>query len=227
MPKLNAIDRVEYVGSPDANLTDGFIFKAGTSSGRIASTAAGKFQSWYVESTASSGSIEGLYYRTYASTAGTSTVQAARFFTTVNGVGISNARGAHISLNFGSSGGKVTGEGSAMKATLHIPADGFAASAGTLAGVVSEIWSDSATSDPDNANISYFRAVNGGNATGGADVDDDVALVRIEGHTIGTGNMIEAVQTAYALAEFTHSLRINIGGDAYYIPIGTTAGNDT
>ena len=227
MPKFNAIDRVEYVGSPQAARTDGFIFKAGDSTTRIVTTAAGKFQSWYTESTASSGSIEGLYYRTYASTAGTSTVQALRAFTTVNGVGISNARGANISLNFGSTGGKVTGEGSAMKATIHIPEDGFAADAGTLAGVVSEIWSDHAASDPANASVSYFRAVNGGDTTGGADVDDDVALIRIEGHTIGTGNLIEAVLTEYALSEFTHSLRIKIENVAYYIPIGTTAGNDT
>jgi len=64
-------------------------------------------------------------------------------------------------------------------------------------------------------------------STGGADVDDDVALIRIEGHTIGTGNLIEAVLTEYALSEFTHSLRIKIENVAYYIPIGTTAGNDT
>lgn len=204
--------------------TDGGVIKAGTSSARVtSSTPSMKFLSFYWDNTATSGSAQGLYNRLYVSGAGADG-DALRAFATVNDVTAATVRGAHISLSHASSG-KVTGLGCALETTLHISALG--SQSGTLYSIKAAIHSDAATSDPAGAALAYFGAINQGDATGGADVDDDVALIHIDGHTIGNGNLIEAVGTAYALSEFTHSIRIKIGSTLYYIPISNLAGSAT
>jgi uncharacterized membrane protein len=77
--------------------------------------------------------------------------------------------------------------------------------------------------------LSYFRAVNGGNATGGADVDDDAVLFEIQGHTAGSGNMISANSTAKKTVTFTNwsTVRCRIGSTLYYIPIAQTIAAST
>lgn len=187
-------------------------------------TANHKFLSYYTEGMAASGASEGMYLRHYQGTAGDVTAQALRVFTTVNGVAISNARGAHISLSFGASGGKVSGEASVMKATLHIPAGGFAASAGTLAPVVAEIWSDGATSDPANALLSCFRAVNGGDTTGDDDVDTDAYLLHLDGWTASSGNMVGENTGSSTTLDFANwqLLKIRIGSDTKYLVAAAT-----
>jgi hypothetical protein len=185
-------------------------------------TANAKFISYYTEGNANG--IYGFYYRHYVSTAATSQ-DAARFYATVNDVAAATVRGIHVSLSQGTTG-SVTGLGAAIEATLHINTSGSAA--GTLYGVKSAINSEGAASDPAGVTtLAYFAAVNQGDTTGGADVDDDAVLLDITGHTIANGNLIEAVGTAYALAELTHSIRIKAGGTLYYIPISTTAASAT
>ncbi len=199
-------------------------FGGSSSSPVVVDTAGHKFNSMYFDSGATSGEAVGLYDRLYLTGAGGEGI-ALRGFASVTDVAAANARGAHISLSFGASG-TVTGLGAALEATLHIPSGGGAA--GTLYAVKAAINSDGANSDPAGATtLAYFAAVNQGNATGGADVDDDAVLIDIDGHTIGNGNLVEAVGTAYALAEFTHSLRIKIGGTLYYIPISNLAASAT
>jgi hypothetical protein len=84
-----------------------------------------------------------------------------------------------------------------------------------------EICSDAATSDPTGNLLSFFRAVNGGDATGGADVDDDVALFDISGVTIATGNMVAASATE---ANYSHSVRVRINGTNYYMMLASAEG---
>jgi hypothetical protein len=199
--------------------TDGFVYRAGTSAAPVSSsTTAGKFVSWYFTSAATSGSIEGFYVRTYLSGAGTGTVQALRAFTSVNNVAASNARGAHISLNFQATG-RVTGLGTALECTLHIPNQAWSASAGTLSAIKAAINSDGASSDPVNSRLSVFNVVSQGDATGAADVDTDCSLFDIQGFAAASGitNMISST----SLAELPASgigIRIKVNDVIYYIP---------
>lgn len=197
--------------------------RMGQTSDRITSSAASesKFRGIY-EFNHDGG--YGWYTRSYVSTAALS-ADAFRAYGTVENVAAATVRGAHISLSMGTSG-TVTGLGCALEATLHIPST--AGQTGTIYAIKAAINSDAATSDPAGATtLAYFAAVNQGDATGGADVDDDAALFHIDGHTIGNGNLVEAVGTAYALSEFTHSIRIKFGSTLYYIPISNLAASAT
>jgi hypothetical protein len=195
------------------NTTAGAILKAGTSSVPVAtSTASTNFLQVYVNNTATSGDNRGLYLREYISGAGAGG-EAARIFTTVNNVAAGTAHGAHISLNFGTSG-EVTGLGVAVRGTLHIPSDaGWAP--GTIAAIQAEIYSDGEDSDTDGATkVSFIRVVNDGHANGIADVDDDANLISINGCTIGAGNM---VQTEVDETKFSHKIRCDVGGTTLYL----------
>lgn len=163
------------------------LFGRGTSTTRFKTSSSGKFVSIYTESTATSGSVEGLYFRTYISGAGADG-HALRAFTTVNDVVATTARGGHVSLNFGTSG-TITGLGAALEATLHIPST--AGQTGTLTALNAAINSDAATSDPAGAtSLSFIRCVSQGDATGMADVDTDAVFVDFSGLGVASGNMI-------------------------------------
>ena len=198
----------------------GLIAGIGTAASPATSASAGAiFSDYRLESTATSGDARGEYLRLYLSGAGGGG-EALRVFTTVNNVAAANAHGAHISLNFGTSG-TVTGQGVAMRATLHMPATALTSNV-TMAAVQAEIYSDAATSDPGGSTLlSYFRAVNGGDATGGADVDDDAVLFDIQGHTIATGNMVAASTTE---ANYSHSVKVRIGATLYYLMLASAEG---
>ena len=211
MPTLNAIDRFRWVGSPNVDNTDGGIMKMGDSSTRIVrDTANYKFLSFYFDNGATSGDTRGMYLRTYITGVGGGG-ESARIFTTVENVIGATARGAHISLDFGATG-TVTGLGTALECTLHIPNQGT--QSGTLAAIKLAINSDGSTSDPSGATLSYLRIDNQGDATGGIDVDDDVYLFDIQGHTIGANNLVEvaADETGYA-----HGIRIRVGSTEMYL----------
>jgi hypothetical protein len=187
--------------------TDGSVIKAGTSSARVVEdTASNKFISLYWDCGATSGDAQGLYNRLYITGAGGGG-DALRSFCTVEDVAGATARGAHISLSFGSSG-TLSGLGSALTTTLHIP--NSATQTGTLCSINAEIWSDGATSDPAGATLSAIRVVNGGNATGAADVDDDCALLDFSGWTAGSGNMISAVGNEPTWTSKTHQIRCRL-----------------
>ena len=190
------------------------IFGAGTSSSRATtSTADSKYMEFRLENSATSGDNRGMYLREYLTGAGGGG-EALRVFTTVEDVAASNAHGAHISLNFGTSG-TVTGQGIATRSTLHLPPTALASNV-TLAAVQAEIYSDGSTSDPGGSTIlSLFRAVNGGNANGMADVDDDAVFFDIQGFTDATGNMFLTTAPTTLAA----SLRIRVGTTTYYLPL--------
>src|SRR5512147_241355 len=82
------------------------------------STADKNFMGYWVKSAATSGTSRGLYVREYL-TAGAGG-EAIRGYTTVSSnTPADTVNGAHISLDFGASAGNVTGEGQAVRATLH------------------------------------------------------------------------------------------------------------
>ena len=185
---------------------------AGNSTTRLQTSSANtKFLQYYFENTATSGDNRGMYLRLYLSGAG-SGGEAARIFTTINDVACGTAHGAHISLNFASTG-ELTGLGVAMRATLHVP-DDAGWTGGTLAAIQAEIFSDGAASDTDGlTEISFIRVVNGGNSSGIADVEDDGFLLSLQGFTSATGNMIYENTTADSDA----TIRIKIGATTYYM----------
>jgi len=204
---------------PSINPSNALVMGIGTSTGRAQANAASRnFLSFYFENFATSGDNRGMYLRQYLSGAG-SGGEAARIYSTINNVAADTAHGAHISLNFADTG-TVTGLGVAMRATLHIANQ--ATQAGTLSAIQAEIWSDGATSDPAGSLLSFFRVVNGGNATGAADVDDDAFLFNLSGFTAGAAKMFATGLTAATVnAATTASLKIRVGSTTYYIPLAT------
>jgi len=193
---------------------------AGTSSSPASvATASKNFMGYWVKNSATSGDNRGMYLRQYLAGAGGGG-EALRVFSTVSDVAAGTVHGAHISLNFGTSG-TVTGTGAAVRATLHIPATALSSNV-TMASVYAEIWSDAATSDPGGSTkLSYFYVNNGGNATGGADVDDDVVLFDIQGHTIATGNMVAASATE---TNYSHSVKVRVNSTLYYMMLASAEG---
>lgn len=200
--------------------TDGAVIKMGstTAGQRLASSAASQSMIREVfELDHDSG--YGHYTRSYIATAAIS-ADAFRAFATVEDVAAATVRGAHISLSMGASG-TVTGLGCALEATLHIPTT--AGQTGTIYAVKAAINSDGAASDPAGATtLAYFAAVNQGDATGGADVDDDAVLLHIDGHTIADDNMVDSAATEYALAEITHGIKIKVGSTTMWLLASTT-----
>lgn len=199
-------------GSNSAGLLGGI----GTAADPATSATAGAiFTEYRLESTATSGDARGEYLRLYLSGAGGGG-EAFRAFTTVNDVAAASAHGAHISLNFGTSG-TVTGQGIAGRFTLHLPTTALTSNV-TMGAVQAEIWSDGSTSDPGGSTLlSYFRAVNGGNASGKADVDDDAVLFELSGFTAGAAKTFSTGTTV--LSNMVASLKIRVGSTLYYIPL--------
>ena len=214
----NRLDIGNATLTQEGGASSALLLGMGNSTTRAQSaTADAKFLSFYTEGDGDG--IYGAYFRHYIGTAGISN-DALRAFGTVQNVAAATARGIHASLSFGASG-TVTGLGAAIEATLHIPDD--ATQAGTLYGVKSAINSDGATSDPAGATtLAYFAAVNQGNATGGADVDDDAVLFHIDGHTVGDDNMVDTAATEYALSEITHGIKCKVGSTIVWLLASST-----
>lgn len=173
-------------------------------------TASGSvnFLGYWVQTSATSGDVRGIYMRLFFTGAG-GTGEAARLYATVTDVAASTVRGAHISLSFAASG-TVTGLGAALETTLHLNTGGTAG--GTLTSLNCAINSDGSSSDPAGSALSYIRFSNQGSATD--DVDDDAYLFDIQGGTIGTDNLVEVAQ---AEASYEHNIRIRVGSTIMYL----------
>jgi hypothetical protein len=193
----------------------------GSSSNRVVKDVANnKFIQIYVDNGATSGDNRAMYLRLYLTGAGGGG-EAARIFTTVEDVAAGTAHGAHISLNFGSTG-TVTGQGIAARCTLHLP-DVALTSNVTMSALQAEIYSDGSDSDPGGSTIlSFIRVVNDGHADGKADVDDDAVFFDIQGLTAGAAHVFATGLTASTVyGNLTASLKILIGSTNYYIPLAT------
>jgi len=175
--------------------TDGGLIKAGTSSARVVEdTANMKFMSFYLDNGATSGDNRGLYLRLYLTGAGGGG-EAARIFTTCEDVACGTAHGAHISLNFGSTG-SVTGLGVANRNTIHVP--DAALSGGTYAATQAEIYADGSSSDISGATkYSFIRLVADGDATGIANIDANAFLFDMSGLTTASGRFVDTDKTTH------------------------------
>lgn len=191
----------------------------GSSSSPVSLTSAAKANQIYITNSATSGDSRGLYLRQYLTGAGGGG-EALRAFSTINAAG-ATAHGAHISLNFGSSG-SLSGLGVAGRNTLHIP-DNAAWTGGTLSALQAEIYSDGTASDPDGlTELSFMRFVNDGHADGKADVDDDGFLMSLQGLTAGAAHIFATSLTAATVyGNLTAALRVKVGSTTYYIPLAT------
>jgi len=204
--------RIDQSGANGINSTTPLVLAGSSTAPIVFDSANTKTLQYYFNNKATSGDNRGMYLRLYLSGAG-SGGEAARIFTTINDVACGTAHGAHVSLNFADTG-ELSGLGVASRNTLHIP-DDAGWTGGNLSPLMAEIYSDGDASDPDGVtNLSYIQITNSGNANGIADVDDDVNLLSIQGHTIASGNMIVADNDE---TKFSHKARIIIGSTPYYI----------
>jgi hypothetical protein len=175
-----------------------------------------KFISLYLRNNATSGDGRGLYLRFYVGGAGGGG-EAARLYTTVKDVAAATAHGAHISLDFGSTG-TVTGQGIASRNTLHLP-DVALSSNVTLAATQSEIYCDGSASDPGASTLlSFQRFVLGGHADGITDVNTKSYFWDIQGLAAG-GDGVNSIFRTAAPTTLAASLKVLIGSTKYYLPL--------
>ena len=208
------------VKSRDGDSTNGLIMGRGNSTTKYGTDVANsRFFDFNLENSATSGANRGMYLRIAFTGAGTGSGESLRAFTNVD-ANIGTAHGAHISLDFAATAGgsECSGLGVANRCTLHIPNIASWAPTGTYAAVQSEIYSDGSASDPAGmTELSFFRVVNGGHASGKADVDDDAFFFSVQGFTDATGNLVRvAVPTTLAA-----SLKCKVGSTTYYLPLYT------
>lgn len=226
MPKLEFLrGRVQDEASLTASWRDGAVkfvptkpIQYGSSTGRIDLATVGVTHwdnRWQYSQT--SGTAYGFYNRLYVTGAGGGG-DAGRFFTTVEDVAGSTARGAHISLSFGT-GGSITGLGAALETTLHMPSGG--GMAGTNTSLKVAINADGAGSDPAGATeISFVRVEAQGTQGGIDDLEDDGYFFSFQGFTpdADAAHMVSSVSLA-ELPPSTVGLRVKLGASVYYIPL--------
>src|SRR4030067_523506 len=155
----------DHFPEPAVNPSNALLMGIGNSTGRAQANAASRnFLSFYLENWATSGDNRGMYLRLYHSGAGGGG-EVLRVFSTVQNVAAATAHGAHISLNFATTG-TVTGQGIASRNTLHLASQALTSNV-TLAATQAEIYCDGSASDPgDSTLLSFLRFVLDGNADG-------------------------------------------------------------
>lgn len=188
----------------------------------IGTTASKNFIGFWCNSSATSGDSRLMYLRLYLGGTSSASGETARIFTTVKtGAVASSAHGAHISLSFQTTG-YCSGLGVASRNTLHIPDQASWSTGGTYAATQAEIWSDGAASDTAVVTeVSFLRCVNGGNASGIADVDDDAHLIVYDGGSTASGNVVESSTTE---ANYAYSIRVKMNGTVMYLMAASAVG---
>lgn len=178
------------------------------------STADKKFTSIYTKSTATSGDSRGIYVKHLFSGAGGSG-EALRAWGVVDNVAAATGgtvNGAHISLSVTGASGSVSGQGSALRATL-----GADAQTRTLNANLSALLLDSdlATGNTVPAAAAFIRVVN----TGSVPI---LKLFKLP--TVASGGLL----AAHTTDAVTHSIRcVDAAGTVFYIMATTTATNRT
>jgi hypothetical protein len=188
------------------------IFGGGGATGTELPTAVtGNFLDFRTKSTnTDSADVRGLYWKHLFSGASASG-EAARIYSEVNAAGAASVNGAHITVGYGTSG-TCTGQSSAIRSTFMAPAKVLG---GTNGSIICEIWAEGATSNMTNGQFIRFNL--GGDSTGAALLDDNLALFSIDGVTVGSaahGNIVDAISGDKAV---THLARIRINNAAYYL----------
>lgn len=175
-------------------------------------STAGSAFSYYLENKATTGTARGMYLRLkLPSGAGG---EAARIFTTVeNATPADTCNGAHISLNFGTSAGNITGEAQAVRGTFHYPTGRTIG--GTVAAIKAEAYADGAA--PAVSNGALIRATIAGDATGVGVLDDNLALINLDGGANGSGNICSAAGNEPTWTSATHKIRVKVNGTTMYL----------
>lgn len=194
---------------------DGLVAGSGKSASHKLSSVANKnFLSFYFGSSAISGTSRGMYLRLYLNSGAGG--EALRAFSTVSSnTPADTVNGAHISLSFGASAGNVTGLGTALRATVHVPDRSLG---GTGAALQAELYSDGASSTI-GGKWACVRLVNDGNATGIAAVDDTAYAFSFSGFTGGSGNVLSAAGNEPTWSSATVKIRCwdETGSRALYL----------
>lgn len=184
-------------------------------------TVDGKFVELRCKTTAASGDNRLMYLRYILGAAGGG--ECLRGSTVVE-ANLGTAHGAHFGIEFkaAAGGSECSGLGVGLRGTLMIPNIASWAPTGTYAGLMGEIFSEGAYSDPAGmTELSALRLVNGGDSDGMADVDTDAFLMSIQGFAAGTGKVVE---TGSGMGSVTGTLKIKIGNDTRYLPYYSSPG---
>lgn len=200
--------------------TAALLMGGGTSTTKLTKSTADKnFIGFWLESSATSGTSRGQYLRLYLS--GGAGGEAIRAYTTVsNNTPADTCNGAHISLDFGASAGNITGLGTAVRATLHVPTRSLG---GTIGAVQAEFFGDGA-SGAIGGTASFLRCVLDGHANMKDSFDENGYLIELAGASAGAAHLFRTGLTAATInAATTCALRIKVGNTAYFIPVATAA----
>lgn len=201
-------------GEPSAAICGGI----GSPSGPLITALTGKnFLDFRMKSTGTSGTSRGFYTRLYLSSGAGG--ECIRAFTTVeNNTPADTCNGAHISLNFGSTAGNITGLGTAVRGTLHVPGRSLG---GTVAALQAEIYGDAA-SGAIGGTASLIRGIVDGHSDLKDSFDDNGFVLDLQGLTAGAAHAFRTGLTANnSLALMTAALRIKIGSTTYFLPVLT------
>jgi hypothetical protein len=195
-----------YDAGTEDTATAALLIGGGTASNPLTTAAAGTaFADFRTKSTNATGAdSRGLYWRHYAAGAGAS-ADCLRSFTTVTGAGAVAARGLHSTVSFSGSG-TCTGEASAAKGTLQVPA-GLTGTCAAICGNVNVEASGSVS-----GNAAGFRFALDGDPTAVATADSNakIGVLSIDGVTINTGKLVHSSSNTA-----THGIRILINGAPY------------
>lgn len=187
---------------------DGLLHGSGTSSTKYTMTGASKSAlSYYVTTADTADSNRCAYLRLYL-TGAAGGGEAIRGFCTV-GAACSQARGAHISLNYTGTS-SITGESMAVKGTYHVPNSTL--SCGTSSVLASEVYADGASSDM-SGTLAMFGCHVSGNATGVTTLTGASKLLFMNITGVATSGFFKAKSAAAV----THTLQISVDGTPYYI----------
>jgi hypothetical protein len=211
----------------DAGLFTARMFGGGTAAAPVTTaTADVKFVEIRCSTTATTGDNRLAYLRYMLQ--GTGGGECLRGSTVVQ-ANVGTAHGAHFGIEFLATAGasECSGLGVGLRGTLMLPNVASWAPTGTYAAGMFEIYSEGTVSDPAGmTELSVLRLVNGGDATGAADVDTDAFLFSIQGFTVGdeTANKVwvNTITAATINAGCTEALKIKVGANTRWIPISTT-----
>jgi hypothetical protein len=209
----------DHFPEPNVQPSGALLMGAGNSSAQPRSTAADKnFLSFYLKSSATSGTSRGMYLRLYVDSGAGG--EALRAFTTVSSdTPADTVNGAHVSLSFGSSAGNVTGEGQAVRGTFHLPAS--RAMTGTLSAIKAELYADGSNASNYASNLSFLRFSAGGHAdfvTTQSATLTGFYLFSVDGLAAG-GDGVNSIFRSVAPSTLAASLKVKVGSTVYYLPL--------
>ncbi len=209
-----AEDVIKLKAASGSDAANALLMGIGTTADPATSAVADKdFVEMRTQSSATSGTSRGLYWRHNLSGAGQSG-ECIRAFTDLTAA-VTTARGAQISLQAGATG-YVSGLGVGMDAQLYIKNEVLAG--GTYAALNGEIYSEgSTTAVAGVTELSFIRLVAGGDATGAGRVDDKAYLVTLTGGANGSGNIVGAAGNEPTWTSATHKIRVNMNGTVMYL----------